>query len=347
MAKGYRQLCYEDRLHLEKMLRQGYRKGEIARRLHCHRNTVTNELKRGRYRHRNSDYTEEYRYSAELAEEKSLEKRKMRGTTLKIANDYVYADYLERKITEEGYSPEAVLGELAVTGKEREFQTKICVSTLYSYITKGVFLYLSNRDLPVKGKRKRSYHKIRRQKQASAGESISSRPEEVDRRQAFGHWEMDTVVGKQGVSKCSLLVLTERKTRKELLFKLPSHEAGRVVEKLDELERIWGPNFSKIFRTITVDNGKEFAYCKEMERSISGGRRTKVYYCHAYCSWERGSNENQNKLVRRKVPKGSDFDDKTDEEIATIETWINNYPRRLFGYHTAEEQFQKEIAFIT
>lgn len=345
--KGYRQLKYEDRLLFEKLLRMNLSKGEIAKRLNCHRNTITNEWKRGVYIHLNSEFIEEYRYSAELAEKHYQDNLKMRGTQLKIANDYDYAEYLESKMVEDGYSPAAVLGELTATGKESGFNTKICVTTLYSYIDKGVFLQLTNKDLPVKGKRKRKYRKIRIQKKASAGKSITERPEEVEERGEFGHWEMDTVVGKQGVSKHSLLVLTERKTRKELLFKLPSHTAAEVVKKVDLLEEIWKDDFPKVFKSITVDNGTEFAYNEEIERSIYGGKRTDLYYCHAYSSWERGSNENQNKLVRRKIPKGSNFDDKTSEEISDIEVWINTYPRKIFGWHTAEEMYQKELALIT
>lgn len=345
--KGYRQLKYEDRLILEKMLRAGIKKGEIARRLHIHKNTVTNEIKRGRYLHRNSDYTEEYRYSAELAEERYQENVKMRGTQLKIANDYEYAQYLENRIADDDFSPSAVLGELEATGRDKNYKTKICVTTLYSYIDKGVFLKLTNKDLPVKGKRKRKYHKVKRQKRASAGKSITERPKEVEDRETFGHWEMDTVVGKQEISKNVLLVLTERKTRQEILFKMPTHEAKEVVKKLDFLETVWEDKFPKVFKSITVDNGSEFAYNEEMEKSIFGGKRTKIYYCHAYSSWERGSNENQNKLVRRKIPKGSDFDNKSAEDISNIEHWINHYPRKIFDFHTSAELFDKEVAMIT
>ncbi len=103
--------------------------------------------------------------------------------------------------------------------------------------------------------------------------------------------------------------------------------------------------FSKVFKSITVDNGSEFADAEGLERSIikKGEKRTKLYYCHPYSSWERGTNEVTNKMVRRKVPKGTNFDDKTDEEIAKIEEWINNYPRKLHDYHSAGELFNEEI----
>ena len=168
----------------------------------------------------------------------------------------------------------------------------------------------------------------------------------IENREEFGHWEMDMVVGKKNVSKNVLLVLSERKTREELIFKLPTKEAKGVVEVLDLLESQYGDKFSKIFKTITVDNGTEFSLCEDMEKSLYGGQRTKMYYCHAYSSWERGTNENQNKLVRRKVPKGSDFDHYTEEQVKEIETWMNHYPRKIFNWRTSHDLFSEEIALI-
>lgn len=345
--KKYRQLKYEDRIRLESLyLKKVYSKKQLARILHCHRNTITNELKRGMYRHRNSDWTEEWRYSADLAEERYQKNNEKRGTQLKIANDIEYANYIEKKVVEENYSPSAVLGEMIRTGKDKEFQTTICVTTFYSYITKGVFFRLTNKDLPVKKEKKRPYNKVKRQKRVSAGTSISERDDSIENREEFGHWEMDMVVGKKNVSKNVLLVLSERKTREELIFKLPTKEAKGVVEVLDLLESQYGDKFSKIFKTITVDNGTEFSLCEDMEKSLYGGQRTKMYYCHAYSSWERGTNENQNKLVRRKVPKGSDFDHYTEEQVKEIETWMNHYPRKIFNWRTSHDLFSEEIALI-
>lgn len=217
----------------------------------------------------------------------------------------------------------------------------------YSYIDKGIFLKLTNKNLPVKKNEKRKYNKVKKQQaRANAGDSIEKRPEEIEKREEFGHWEMDSVIGQRGKSKNTLLVLTERKTRDEIIFKLPDHTDEAVVAALDRLERKWGDMFRQVFKTITVDNGSEFADVEGLERSIlvEGEKRTHLYYCHPYSSWERGTNEVTNKMVRRKVPKGTNFDDKTDEEIEKIEGWINNYPRRIHGYHTAAECFDEEIA---
>ena len=345
--KGSHQLTRADRIKIEALLKEGLSKAKIAKHLGVHRSTIYNELKRGEYEHRNSDWTTEIRYSPDIAQEKAEENLKVRGTQLKIGNDIAYANYIEDKIVNEDYSPAAVLGELKAQGREGEFNTTVCVATLYSYIDKGVFLKLTNKDLPVKKNKKRGYKKVRKQQaRAAAGDSIEKRPEEIDKREEFGHWEMDSVIGKRGVSKNVLLVLTERKTRDEIIFKLPDHTDEAVVAALDRLERRYGADmFKQIFKTITVDNGSEFADVNGLERSIleEGEKRTHLYYCHPYSSWERGTNEVTNKMVRRKVPKGTNFDDKTDEEIEEIENWINGYPRRIHGYRSAGELFTEEL----
>lgn len=349
MARTFKQLTKADRIKIEALVKAGHGKQEIADQLHVHRSTIYRELKRGTYTALNSDLTTEERYSPDIADDKYRENLKSKGGTLKIGNDIKLANYIEDKIINEDYSPAAVLGELKAQGREDEFTVTICVTTLYSYIDKGIFLKLTNKHLPVKKNKKRDYKKVQRQQaRAAAGESIEKRPDEVDTREEFGNWEMDTVKGKRGKSKNSLLVLTERKTRDEIIFKLPAHTAEAVVDALDRLERKWGAMFKEVFKTITVDNGSEFAYCEELERSIlnEGEQRTKMYYCHPYSSWERGTNEVTNKMVRRKVPKGTNFDDKTDEEIAAIEDWVNNYPRRIHGYHSARELFEEEIRKI-
>ncbi|WP_418615816.1 IS30 family transposase [[Ruminococcus] torques] len=345
--KGSHQLTRADRIKLEALKKAGLKVVEIAKQLGVHRSTIYNELKRGEYEHRNSDYTTEMRYSPDIAQKKAEENLKVRGTQLKIGNDIDFANYIEDKIINEDYSPAAVLGELKAQGRQQDFNTTICVTTLYSYIDKGIFLRVTNKNLPVKKNKKRTYKKVRKQQaRAAAGDSIEKRPKEIDERVEFGNWEMDSVIGKRGKSKNTLLVLTERKTRNEIIFKLPDHTDEAVVAAVDRLERKWGAEmFKKVFKTITVDNGSEFADAEGLQRSIlnEGEQRTHVYYCHPYSSWERGTNEVTNKMVRRKVPKGTNFDGKTDEEIGEIEDWINKYPRKIHGYRSAGELFTEEV----
>lgn len=338
--RTFKQLSFNDRLRLETLLKAKHTPKEIAEILHFHISTIYREIERGRYEALNSDLTTEERYSPDIADQRAKENLAAKGADLKIGNEQAFADRIEEIIINDGYSPAAALAK----AKEEGYSFTVCVTTLYSYIDKGVFLHLTNKQLPVKRKdEKRAYRKVT-QKRASKGESIENRPEEINSREEFGHWEMDTVVGARGVSKKSLLVLTERKTRKEIIMLLKDHTAAAVVKALDKLERKLGKKFREIFKSITVDNGSEFADYESMEKSRrSKKKRTTVYYCHPYSSWERGSNENQNKLVRRHIPKGTNFDDKTQREIDRMTDWINNYPRRIFGYKSSEQLFNEEM----
>lgn len=332
------------RLKLEALLKAGHGKQEIADQIGVHVSTIYREIKRGTYTHTNSDLTEEERYSPDIAEDKYQQNLRDKGPDLKIGKDHRLAEYIETKIAEDGYSPGAVLGEIKAKGLE--FETEISKPTLYSYIDKGIFLTITNKELPVKGRRKKKNKKVRRQARANAGTSIEKRPEDIDTREEFGHWEMDTVVGKRGESKHSLLVLTERKTRNELIYLLYEHTTEQVCKRLDQLEAEWGERFGQVFKTITVDNGSEFADWEGMQQSATdeSEKRVTVFYCHPYCSFERGSNENQNRLVRRKIPKGENFDDRTEDDIQMVEDWINDYPREMFGWKTSGELFQEELA---
>lgn len=153
-----------------------------------------------------------------------------------------------------------------------------------------------------------------------------------------------TVVGKKR-TKARLLVLSERVTRREIIIRIKDGRAETVVAALDRLERIYGAAFYEIFKTITVDNGSEFADADGIERSArhKDAKRTTVYYCHAYSSCERGTNENINRMIRRQFPKGTDFDKVTAADVKRVETWLNDYPREILGFMSSAEAFK--IAF--
>ncbi len=337
----HRELSTNDRIVIETMLNNGHKVKEIADYLHFHECSIYREIARGSYMKKNSDWTYKKSYSSDLGQKKHAWAASNKGRSLKIGNDIEYADFLEDTVVKMKYSPQAAL---MLSQKVGGFNTTICLNTFYNYIDKGVFLRLTNKDLPVKGKRKTHRKIVRVQKRAAAGESIENRPKYIDARDTFGHWEMDTVKGKRGVSKSCMLVLTERLTRTNVNEKMDDQKAESVVAILDRLERKWGNMFYKVFKTITVDNGVEFAEYEKMKKSIHGGERTNIYYCHPYCSRERGSNENQNRLVRRHIPKGDDMDKYSQADVKDIEAWMNDYPRRIFGGETSRERFEKELA---
>lgn len=342
MRRRFRHLTKTDRVTLEVLLRRKTPVKDIAAELGVHISTVYREIKRGQVLQLTSELVEECRYTADTAHRKYRENLKEKGPGLKIGNDRALADYIEYKILKEDYSPAAVLGEIK-RSPELKFSTMISEFTLYSYIDKGIFLNLTNKNLPVKGKRKGPYRKVRKLARPPRGKSIEKRPEEINERTTFGNWEMDTVEGPKK-TKPRLLVLTERLTRQEIAIKLPDGTSASVVRALDGLEKRYGKLFPIVFRTITVDNGSEFADCEGMERSRTGkGKRTEIYYCHPYTSCERGSNENQNKMLRRRFPKGTDFRKVSAGAVAAAVEWLNNYPRELFDFGTSAERFQEEL----
>ena len=152
--------------------------------------------------------------------------------------------------------------------------------------------------------KKRQYKKVKKRPPGRRGRSIEKRSPEIDDRAEIGHWEMDCVEGKKK-TKETLLVLTERKARKEIMVKMKDKTTGSVVAALDRLERRYGKLFSKVFQTITVDNGTEFSDVAGLERScLHKGKRTTVFYCHPYSSYERGTNENTNGMIRRWFQRG-------------------------------------------
>ncbi len=306
---------------------------------------IYRELERGRYTHLNSDYTTEERYSPDIAEQRYRANLAAKGADLKIGRDHKLAAYIEEKIAEDGYSPAAVVGE--IKAKKIHFDTSVCKNTVYSYIKKGVFLRLTCKHLPRRGKKKQKYEQVTPAR-APRGESIEKRPAEVDNRQTFGHWEMDTVVGVKKGGKRVSLMLTERKTRFEIIIPLPDKSDESVVSALNRLEKRFGKLFPKVFLSITVDNGSEFANCRGMEKAkYRKGDRTKLYYCHPYSSYERGSNENLNGMFRRKVPKGTDLSRLPLAKFKEVEDWMNNYPRAIHGFRSARDLFEECLQEIT
>lgn len=342
--KYYTHLSFTNRLKIERMRLDGASVSSIANALHVHVSTIYRELKRGLYDHLNSDYTVEKRYSPDIAEERYQANLRAKGADLKIGADHKLATFIETKIADEKYSPSAVVGE--IKQKHLTFATNVCAGTIYSYISKGVFLRLTKENLLRKGKRKREYKSVVPAR-APKGESIENRPEEVAQRNTFGHWEMDTVIGKQK-TKSVLLCLTERLTRQEIVFKMPDKTTLSCVRTLDRLERkVGSAKFRKMFRTITVDNGCEFQDFKGIERScLCKQKRTALYFCHPYCSSERGSNENQNGMIRRFFPKGTNFDAVNPNQIQRVVEWINAYPRKIFDFLSSNDMFSACMAAL-
>ena len=321
----------QERHQLEAMRRNKIPVREIARQLGFCERTIYYELRRGRYLH-TCDFWDETRYSAQKGQQVHNYNQTAKGRPLKIGNDHAFATYIEHKIIVERYSPAAALA----AARAYRFNTSICVSTLYSYIDKKVFYELGNKHLWEKRKKKQKKGSENKQRIIHPKlPSIENRPAQIGQRSEPGHWEMDLIIGKAN-TKPVLLTLTERYSRQELIFKLPDRKAATIRGVFDKLEKEC-PDFTQRFKSLTTDNGSEFMEYDKLCRSIHGGTRFQVWYCHSYAAWKKGSVENHNRMIRRFFPKGTDFTKVSKKRIAAIQEWMNNYPRKILDWKTPNQ----------
>ncbi|MDD6214486.1 MAG: IS30 family transposase, partial [Firmicutes bacterium] len=156
-----------------------------------------------------------------------------------------------------------------------------------------------------------------------------------------GHWEFDTIVGKKDENEPCALVMTERMTRMSLWMKAHHHTAEAISEVLQKMSAYFSEQCSSVFKTITADNGSEFA-----DLSLVENRKTKVYFTHPYSSFEKGTVECHNRMFRRFIPKGKSIDDYSADDICFFADSINGLPRKTLGYKTPEELFEQELDLI-
>jgi len=295
--RKWEHLSEKERYKIEALSQQGLTPAEIGASLNPRRDrrTIEREIARGLTMQRNSDLTDRSVYLADVGQRKHEEAGAHKGRGLKIGHDHKLARYIEDKIKKEKWSPDAIIGNIRTDGLR--FETSICTKTVYNYIDKGIFSGISNKDLWVKKEgKKRDYKKIRTVAlNNKTGKSITERPKEADERTEQGHWEIDLVVGKQG-TKPVILTLVERKTRKSLYVLMKNKTQKEAVAAIKRVRRRVGGNFGEVFKTITADNGSEFLDSDAIKKAAKCGE---VYYAHPYSSWERGSNENGNRILRR------------------------------------------------
>jgi len=344
--EGFRHLTYEDRIKIEAFYNdEGLKnKAEIARRLGFSRSTISREVDKGLYKRKNSDLTYIEEYSSDKGQAIKEKRGERKGPNLVIAVNGKLATYIEEKI-DAGYSPEVIEHWIK---KNDDFKITICAKTIYNYIHKGILL-IDEADL-VHGfyKKKKNKEEAKRTTAFKVGRRIHDRPEEAKTREKTGHWEMDLVEGKKGVKDPYLLVLTERASRKEIIELIPNKTSDAVIKGLDRIERRMGPVvFREAFKTITTDNGTEFKNYKGLEESFtkSSIKRTNLYYCDAYSPWQRGSNENMNRMIRRFLPKGSSFKNVTRKIIKRIQKFMNNYPRKMFDFKSSNQIFRRKSEY--
>lgn len=337
-------LSFAERRIIERSLKKGLSPREIALNLFKSKSTITREIRRGTitypkvnpYYSRNPnvpDLIEITEYDAKVAQEKYEESRRRCGNKKKLIEYSSFLNHAVVQIKENKYSPDDIVGEAKVN---HLFEHIPCTKTLYNYIDLGL-LKVKNLDLILKVRRKPRKSKYTREHKLLYGTSIDERPDSVNERHEFGHWEGDSIVGKNG--KSSILTLVERITNNVIILKVKAKTADETLKALKRLKR--QGHFKDIFKSITFDNGSEFASSAAFEKL-----GTKVYYAHPYSAYERGINEHTNGIIRRYLPKGIDLNKISQKQLNQIAYLVNNMPRKKYHYSTPDKLFQQELSAI-
>ena len=323
---SYHHFTPVERGKIELMVKQGNSHQQIAHELGFHRTSILRELRR--------NGTKE-RYEAEKAQERYSERRKACCQKAKLAADTLLRDYVADKLALEQWTPELVAGRLPLD-YPGDGQMRVCHESIYQAIyTDGEYLDMLRQELPQARpkRRKRGQGKRRRGPSIQNRVDISERPAIVDNREEIGHWEGDTVVGKN--QDGFAVTLVERASRRLAAAKTQTKAAlevqRAVIEALQDYPVSW-------VKTITFDNGTEFAG----HQAIANGLGVSVYFAAPYSAYQRGSNEQVNGLIRRYLPKGTPFRDVTHEQLDEIVEKINNRPRKCLGYRTPNEVFNEQ-----
>ena len=346
--KQYRHLIKDDRIKIESLINQKDENGKrlfnntyIANYLGVHKSTISRELKKRRKEkmYIRTGKTRTMPYTAEYAQENANFNRGLSKGEYKLRKNKKLAKFIEDKIKIDKWAPDVIVGYMKAHNYfERDGFKSITTPTIYNAIRYHIIDVKLEDTRRMKYKQEYEYHKGDLP-ESKAEYSINNRPKEIDKRLYFGHFELDTVIGtKKGKHEC-LMTLTERKTRFEIIFKLKGKTSEEVVNKFNKMKEFMKKNYDKIFKSITTDNGTEFSDFLNIIKDT----KTKIYFCHPYCSGEKGTNERHNGIIRYFIPKGTLIENYSYKDINKIAEWMNNYPRKILNYKTPLEALQEEF----
>jgi transposase, IS30 family len=316
---SYSHLSIVERSQLEALRRLGLSTRAIGRQLDRHHSTIAREIERGFINQK---------YEAEQAHQAYQLRRTSSSPAGKFSPEL--ADELNERLMMT-WSPEQIAEK-----KRSEGKPFICFKTIYRWLYAGRLVTGQLSVLRHKGKRRKPFETRGR---FLVGTPISQRSKEVRKRLSFGHWELDTVVSSRGKSRACAATFIERKTRLYMAVKMPD----RTAHSMEVAFGVVASQYPQgTFQTATTDRGKEFACYEDLE----GFHNIKVYFADPYSSWQRGSNENGNGLLREFFPKGHDFAEVSDKELADAVSLINHRPRKCLGWKSAHESFMEEMSHL-
>ena len=329
MKKPYKRITLNERVIIETLLHQKQSKSYISKHLNRSRSTITNELKNWLIKPTD-------KYNAQLAhwyatEVNATKRAKDKINTYKRLKLYVYKGLLN------GYSPDQIAGSIKLLYPNDPIMS-ISYEAIYQHIYRHRQSILGKKLIKLL-----PYHHHKRRENRKFGAtririkdqvSIDKRPEHIQLREEVGHWEGDLMIGVG--QKSAIATNVERKTRYTFIMKIDNRKSKTVTKAFaNSLNTL--PN--NIRKSMTYDNGMEMANHKWLTNKTG----MDIYFAHPYSSWERGTNENTNGLIRRFFPKGTDFNNITSKQIKEAQYKLNNRPRKVLGYKTPNQMMKEEI----
>ena len=345
----YHHLTEDDRVKVQSLAEQKDENGKrlfnntyIANYIGVDKSTISRELRnriKSKINVRSGKITNKP-YNATDAQNDYLFKRGLSKAEYKLEKYLVMAKFIEDKIKIDKWAPDVIVGYMKTHHYfEKDGFCEITTPTIYNAIRLGIINVKLSDTRRMKDDSKYNYHEQKSVSISKLPYSIENRPEEIEKRLIFGHFELDTVIGtSKGKHEC-LMTLTERKTRFEIIFKLQFKTSQEVVNKFNQIKEFMKQNYNKIFKSLTTDNGSEFSGFLDIIKDT----KTKIYFCHPYCSGEKGTNEKHNSMIRYFIPKKTLIENYTCDEINQIANWMNNYPRKILDYKTPLEALLEEF----
>jgi len=326
--KKHRRLSYKERIIIETLLEENKSKSYISKKLKRSRSTIGREINKW-------VFNPEDKYDAKLADwyakDTYLNKRNLNKIeTYKKLQIYVYRGLLKH------WSPEQISGRIKVDYPNDPIMT-ISHEAIYQHIYAHRQAKLNRKLIALlpyhKSIRRRANAYSKRKTRIKNQTSIEDRPKHIETREEVGHWEGDLVIGKG--QKSAIATNVERKTRYLYISKLKDRKSATVTS---EFQRNLKPLPKNLKKTMTYDNGMEMAQHEIFTKKTG----MLVYFAHPYSSWERGTNENTNGLIRRFFPKGTDFNKISKEQLKIAQNKLNNRPRKVLNYKTPAEALALE-----
>jgi len=324
MAKRYKRLSFEERVKIQTLFEEGRNKSYIARKLKRNRSTIKREL--DKWVRQPND-----KYDAALAHFDAVSDNNTKRKDRKINLYPKLKIYVFRALLK-GWSPEQIANRIKLDYPNDNIM-RISYEAIYQYIYEHPQGKLNKKLIKLlvrhKARRKKIIKGTKRSKIKDAV-SIDNRPLVINQRMRIGDFEGDLIIGKG--QKSAIATLVDRKSRYTLIVKVKNRKSNTVVNALSNAILKLPVEKRK---SMTYDNGTEMSEHKLFTK-LTG---MKVYFAHPYSSWERGTNENTNGLIRRYFPKKTDFNNITQQQLNDVQDLLNNRPRKVLGYKTPYQVF--------